>query len=131
MNTRNGYPRIKFTPLTIKEPYKPDVRSFSDPTEFNIYYDQHKEEFDNVSTVKLNRTYKIPGYRIRITKRGKEGEELQLVKDYYGAGSAASEMRAAVDSVETEPSDSNTVKRIELLESKIHNIEAFLSQLGS
>lgn len=120
MNTRNGYPRIKFTPLTIKEPYKPDVRSFSDPTEFNIYYDQHKEEFDNVSTVKLNRTYKIPGYRIRITKRGKEGEELQLVKDYYGAGS-----------VETEPSDSNTVKRIELLESKIHNIEAFLSQLGS
>ena len=79
------YKRIKYEPITIKEPHKYDVKSFEDPQEFTEYYREHEDEIKGVSTLVLNRTYKIPGYRISFSNRGKEDEELILRKDYYGA----------------------------------------------
>ena len=81
-------------PITIKEPYKPDLQTFDTTDEFTAYFraneDMFKEapksEEDNpkfLSANKLNRAYKIPGYRIRIINKGKDNEELTLVKDYY------------------------------------------------
>ena len=81
-------------PITIKEPYKPDVKEFTDTEEFTRYFRANEELFKEprtneeiephfLTTNKLNRTYKIPGYRIRIINKGKDNEELTLVKDYY------------------------------------------------
>jgi hypothetical protein len=86
--------KLKCDPITIKEPYKPEVKEFADTDEFTHYFRANEELFkeapkneeDNpkfLTTNKLNRTYKIPGYRIRIINKGKDNEELTLVKDYY------------------------------------------------
>ena len=65
-------PRYKFEPITVKEPHRYDVKTFTDPDEFTAYYRQHEDDFKGVSTAVLNRTYKIPGYRISVVKRGTE-----------------------------------------------------------
>ena len=82
------FKRMKYEPITIKEPHKYEIKNFEDPQAFTEYYREHEDEFKGVSTLVLNRTYKIPGYRISISKRGKEDEELILRKDYYGASTA-------------------------------------------
>lgn len=74
---------MKYEPITIKEPYKEEIKTFNTTDEFNIYYREHEAEFKGLSSMKLNRTFKIPGYRIRITKKGTDEEEMILVKDYY------------------------------------------------
>ena len=130
--------KLKYNPITIKEPYKPDVKMFDDTEDFTRYFRANEELFKEASndpdkpakfltTNKLNRTYKIPGYRIRIVRKGTDNEELTLVKDYNN--------RNTVD--EEEASDDNaTIERIRLLEDlvnrlsdQVNNIEAFLLQL--
>ena len=107
--------RIKYEPITIKEPHKYDVKTFEDSDEFTAYYREHEDDFKGVSTLVLNRTYKIPGYRISVSNRGKENEELTLRKDYSHTQAPAS--ASAVDS------------QIEELIARIENIEKFLEQL--
>ena len=75
-------------PIKIIEPFKSDVLLFENPDDFTEYYRTHEEEFKGVSTVLLNRKYKIPGYRITQTKTTKE---LSLRKDYYGQGKTTSD----------------------------------------
>ena len=73
--------KFKPTPITIKEPYNPEVKEFADTEEFTHYFRANEELFKEPSsdpdkpshfltTNKLNRTYKIPGYRIRIINKG-------------------------------------------------------------
>ena len=127
-------------PITIKEPYKPDVKEFADTDEFTHYFRSNEELFKEpakseddtpkfLTTNKLNRTYKIPGYRIRIINKGKDNEELTLVKDYYARNS---------DKEETieETTMNDNIERIDTLETQIsdilerlNNIETFLLQL--
>ena len=127
-------------PITIKEPYKPDVKEFDDTDEFTRYFRSHEEQFKEVSTDpekpsrfltanKLNRTYKIPGYRIRIIRKGTDNEELTLVKDYHGK---------SIDLTEESENNSvnETTERIDRLEEliqslvdRVNNIESFLLQL--
>ena len=52
--------RFKYEPITIKEPHKEEIKTFNDTEEFTQYYRSHEDEFKNVSTLILNRTYKIP-----------------------------------------------------------------------
>jgi hypothetical protein len=128
-------------PITIKEPYKPDLQTFDTTDEFTAYFraneDMFKEapksEEDNpkfLSANKLNRTYKIPGYRIRIINKGKDNEELTLVKDYYSRTS---------DDTNTNEKSLNDYSANELVErmnrmdetiqqlvDQINNIEEFL-----
>ena len=59
------------------EPIQLDVKTFQDKTEFEMFYNSHKEEFETSTTTKLNRMYKIPGYRITRQK-----QQLCLKKDY-------------------------------------------------
>ena len=72
--------------LEILEPIKRDeVIQFSNPSDFNDYYNKNKGEFDGVTTRKLNAKYIIPGYIIARRSLTKCGEkELKLCKDYYG-----------------------------------------------
>ena len=106
------FARVKYEPITVREPHKYDVKTFEDPDEFTAYYREHEDEFKGVSTLVLNRTYKIPGYRISVSNRGKDNEELILRKDDY---------RGAPPTREPLPELSELIARIE-------NIEKFLEQ---
>ena len=135
--------RDKPTPITIKEPYKPDVKSFENTDEFTHYFranedafkEPPKDEEDNpkfLSANKLNRTYKIPGYRIRIIRKGTDNEELTLVKDYYKRTHDNEEPLNEHDNNNydecTNRIDELSNQLTDALE-RINNIEAFLLQL--
>ena len=78
-------------PIKVFEPFKTDdVITFETPDEFTTYYRTHEDDFQGISTVLLNRKYKIPGYRISQKKRKNDDEpqELSLKKDYYGGKQA-------------------------------------------
>ena len=129
--------RKKFEPITIIEPQKYDVKIFNDPIEFTEYYRSHEDKFKNVSTMALNRMYKVPGYRISVVKKGTENEELILKTDYYSGKSVK------MDNVQTDNSYTTLVQQMKLLEEsqaqikdlshiltqRIENIERFLEQL--
>ena len=63
--------------LKILEPIQLDVKTFQDKQEFELFFNSHRDEFENSTTTKLNRMYKIPGYRITRQK-----DQLCLKKDY-------------------------------------------------
>ena len=112
----NSRIRVKYEPVTVKEPYRVNVLTFADPDEFTVYSRQHEDEFKGVSTLRLNQSYKIPGYRISIRNRGGENEELILKKDYYGGAKT----------VESEPAKDD---RLAALETRVRAIEQYLEQL--
>ena len=115
----NGQPRrYKFEPITVREPHKYDIKTFSDPDEFTAYYRQHEEDFKDVSTAVLNRTYKIPGYRISVVGRGKDNEELILKKDYYSGSCGGT------------TSESNFNAELAMIKQRLDNIEQFLQRLS-
>ena len=111
--------RMKFEPITIREPHKYDVKTFQDSDEFTAYYRQHEDDFKGVSTAVLNRTYKIPGYRISIVGRGKDNEELILKKDYYSG-------TKNMDITEVKDYDD----QISMIIRRLDNIEQFLQRLS-
>ena len=131
--------KLKCDPITIKEPYNPEVKEFADTEDFTRYFRANEDTFKEPSsdpdkpakfltTNKLNRTYKIPGYRIRIIRKGTDNEELTLVKDYY--------KRTSEDNANEVPlNESDNEKIVELEQSiadileRINNIETFLLQL--
>jgi hypothetical protein len=129
-------PRLKVEPITIKEPYKPDVKEFDDTDEFTRYFRGHEEQFKEPSSDpekeprfltanKLNRTFKIPGYRIRIIRKGTDNEELTLVKDYHGRSTDDS---SSNDSMENSCIEELRQQVSELMD-RVNNIETFLLQL--
>ena len=132
--------KFKPTPITIKEPYKPEVKEFADTDDFTHYFRANEELFKEPSsdpdkpakfltTNKLNRTYKIPGYRIRIINKGKDNEELTLVKDYYTRTNGTNEEHTDDNLNETvERIDEMATQITDILE-RINNIETFLLQL--
>ena len=141
--------KLKVDPITIKEPYNPEVKEFADTEDFTRYFRANEDTFKEPSssigaagkassdpdkpakfltTNKLNRTYKIPGYRIRIIRKGTDNEELTLVKDYY--------KRTSEDNANAVPlNEQDNEKIVELEQSiadileRINNIETFLLQL--
>ena len=70
---------LKFSnmkPLEVIEPYSPQVIQFESIEDFNGYYSKHQNEF-NGTTQKLNKKYKIPGYKLTTLKG-----QLKIIKDY-------------------------------------------------
>ena len=132
--------KLKVDPITIKEPYKPDVKEFADTDEFTHYFRSNEELFKEpakseddtpkfLTTNKLNRTYRIPGYRIRIINKGKDNEELTLVKDYYTRSTDKEEtVNETVDDTNSERIDEMASQITDILE-RLNNIETFLLQL--
>ena len=142
-------PRLKVEPITIKEPYKPELKEFDDTDDFTRFFRSNEELFREVSedpgsvegvprlrpghfltANKLNRTYKIPGYRIRITRKGTDNEELTLVKDYSGKSTEINET-SVDESTNDEMNEkiSDLQQQIDRLADQINNIETFLCQL--
>ena len=132
--------KLKCEPITIKEPYKPDVKEFADTDDFTRYFRANEELFKEASddpekplrfltTNKLNRTYKIPGYRIRIIRKGTDNEELTLVKDYYNRTSDKEEpSNEIVDEASMDRFTELETQIGDIIE-RINNIETFLMQL--
>ena len=86
-NSSTKFKRLKYEPITIREPHKYDIKTFDDPNDFTSYYREHEDEFKGVSTLVLNRTYKIPGYRIyrkvnSVYVINENNETLNLKYDY-------------------------------------------------
>ena len=110
---------LNIEPIEVIEPYNPEIVEFESVDDFNIYYSTHKEEFNNMTTQKLNTKYKIPGYRLT-----KKENNLKLIKDYY---------KRKDESIKTDTLGENDYKvllnRITLLEKQVENISAFLSNM--
>ena len=123
MNSKSHL-RLKYEPLTVKEPYVAEVKTFNNPDEFTIYYREHEDQLKNLSTLRLNKTFKIPGYRITVCKRGTDNQELMLKKDYYGTVN-----NSQADSSHTDNSQTELLEKISMLERRLDNIERFLQQL--
>ena len=66
--------------IHILQPIMNPIKEFHTPEEFNIYYNKNKEEIDNTTTHKLNKLYRIDGYRITKIKG-----ELMLKKASRGS----------------------------------------------
>ena len=54
--------------LKIIEPIRDYLKVFNSPDEFNIWYTKNKDEVDSLTTNRLNKLYKIQGYRITKIK---------------------------------------------------------------
>ena len=117
--------RMKYEPITVKEPYKEEVKTFNTTDEFTIYYREHEDELKGMTSMKLNRTFKIPGYRIRITKKGTDEEELILVKDYYQRTSPTTDDK---DDISTRMR--KVEEQVKDLTTEIANITKFLEQMS-
>lgn len=50
--------------IKVLEPVKNVIKEFDTPDEFNMYYMKNKDEIDKLTTHKLNKMFKIEGYRI-------------------------------------------------------------------
>ena len=110
---------LNIEPIEVIEPYNPQIVEFESVDDFNIYYSTHKDEFNNMTTQKLNTKYKIPGYRLT-----KKENNLKLIKDYY---------KRKNEDIKMDTSGANDIKalqdRITFLEKQIDNINAFLSTM--
>ena len=120
---------LNIEPIEVIEPYNPQIVKFENVDDFNIYYSTHKEEFNNMTTQKLNTKYKIPGYRLtkkatRSLSDGNDENNLKLIKDYY---------KRKDENIKTDTLGVNDYKvllnRITLLEKQVENISAFLSNM--
>ena len=54
--------------VTVIEKYEPETIKFDSKEEFIQYLADNKEKMDEMTTVKLNKTYKVDGYRITKLK---------------------------------------------------------------
>jgi len=111
--------RTKFEPIRVKEPFTDEVKVFDTVDSFTRYYREHESEHAGITSMKLNKMYRIPGYRIRITNKGKDNEELILVKDYtrHAESSSATPNGGAPDAV------------LQQLMERVAHIESYLQQL--
>ena len=59
---------LKRMTLKIIEPIRDYLKVFNSPDEFNIWFTKNKDEIESLTTHKLNKLYKINGYRITKIK---------------------------------------------------------------
>ena len=117
---------LNIEPIKVIEPYNPQIVEFENIDDFNIYYNTHKEEFDNMTTQKLNTKYKIPGYILT-----KKSNELKLIKDYnyYKRKNANTDSNSSEGLATNENDIKELRERITFLEKQIDNINTFLSNM--
>ena len=111
---------LKFSnvePLEVIEPYRPQIIQFESIDDFNSYYSKHQNEF-NETTQKLNKKYKIPGYRLTSLK-GK----LKIIKDYQSKNPSGSSLEIPLE-IPLE-----YINRMKSLEEKIKNQQQMINEL--
>ena len=111
---------LKFSniePLEVIEPYHPQIIQFESIEDFNTYYSKHQNEF-NETTHKLNKKYKIPGYKLTNLK-GK----LKIIKDYQSKISHEASSEAFLEA------SSEEIEHIKSLEEKIKKQQTIITEL--
>ena len=74
----------QFEPIKITEPFNCETIVFDTAEDFTKYYRNHQEELDKLTSMKLNKAFKINGYHIKRPKPiDGVTQELELIKDYY------------------------------------------------
>jgi hypothetical protein len=131
----NRFKQNRYDPIKIKEPLQINLKTFESTDEFTMFYRQNPDEFKNNDKTKLlsanllNRMFKIPGYRIRITNKGKDNEELILIKDY----GYYTQLKSENDTSETDNLNSELLQslmdKINILTKRLYNVETYLEQL--
>ena len=106
--------------IEVIQPYKPNPIQFSSPDDFNIYYNKHKDDF-NDTTYKLNVKYKIPGFKITKIKG-----EMKLIKDYAHKSSTSLQHAAHTDDDEIK----RLTSRLTDIEKRLESVEMYLQQLN-
>jgi predicted transcriptional regulator len=72
------------TPVRILERWQPETMTFERKEDFQKYLSEHLEELNALSTNKLNRMIRIPGYRItKLLNAEKTKQEISLKTDRY------------------------------------------------
>ena len=67
--------------LEVIAPWNPEVVEFETPAEFEAFWRNHEDEFEGLSTYKLNVKYKVPGYKL-TWKTSDNNKYVALKKDY-------------------------------------------------
>jgi hypothetical protein len=70
-------------PLKIVEPFNPIVKRFENPGAFNLYYKKHKAEVDAMTTIQLNKAFKIPGYHFGKLTNVAGNKEIVIRREHY------------------------------------------------
>ena len=87
-------------PIEVKAPQNTSAIIFDTVEEFTRFFRANESLFKTpdgsyfLSANRLNRSYKVPGYRISIANRKKDNESLSLHKDYY-RGAVSDDLGAA------------------------------------
>ena len=124
---------IPVDPITIKEPLNKDLKTFENTEEFTVFYRQNESLFKDpvknkhLSANLLNRLYTVPGYKISITKRNTDNEELILIKDYR----SKYKQEVAIEQMDNlnEELIQSLMNKVNVLSTRLDNIESFLTQL--
>ena len=119
MNNKNNVTEIKIYGKNSAI----NVKNFDSLDEFQQYYNLHKSEIDELSTVKLNRMYHIKDYKItrrKLDDNDESGKTLcfQQAKTAKANASTCDDLR--ITELENSISElNNKMKAIELENSKI------------
>ena len=119
---------LKFSniePLEVIEPYSPQVIQFESIKDFNGYYSKHQNEF-NGTTQKLNKKYKIPGYKLTTLKG-----QLKIIKDYRADSVHEPELYHESDYEKLTQRIMKIEKLQELIQQQIKQIQDFLQDFQS
>lgn len=98
--------------LKVIEPIKNYLKEFKTVDEFNLWYSKNKEEVDKLTTHKLNKMYKIDGYRITkikgvlMLKKWVEKDEKEIVSKASLRTESIEELRNEINEIR------NTVNKI-------------------
>ena len=111
--------------LEVIAPWNPEVVEFETPTEFEAFWRNHEDEFEGLSTYKLNMKYKVPGYKL-TWKTSDNNKYVALKKDY-------TKSREAFHEAHVEEAFHEILQRVDALEKdlrftlkRIENIENYL-----
>ena len=108
--------------IKIIEPIKEFSKVFNSPDEFNLWYTKNKDEMDNMTTHKLNKLYKIEGYRITKIKN-----VLMLKKDSQ-TSNTKSFSSGQSSTISTTPTIEELKDEITKIKDTINQIISYLNQ---
>ena len=112
--------------VKVVEPIQSPMKEFNNVDEFNLFYHNHKDEMMSTTTHRLNKMYKINGYR--ITKiRGelclKKVREAVKQKSDVESGDRRSRVPFGLDGVDDHDGDVVDVEtRLQRLEEVVNEI---------
>jgi len=109
--------------LVIGKNDKINVKNFDNIDEFNDYYNLHESEINELSTVKLNKMFKIKDFKIARRKNDSSAvKKLYFIQQMKPTNQSTNndDLNERIEELETSISDlNNKMKNIELENSKI------------